>query len=226
MKILPQPGKSFNIIKPPLTLEKGQGVKKGGIAMKTKLVSVFLFVLLTCVFAEAGLAGGNKMHGRFWPKWESEVAGGTEENISGWTPGTGGIEPGGKIRGWTADFEIILFGPAADLVSGSCPASMNCNLDDSLTGPCWGTFEITNNKGTWQGTYNGTFNFETGAGYYRAKGYGQGGLKGMVLINDVVYPGYAVSANENGGSGFIYSTVYIPVTPGHFNSDGYGDSLE
>ena len=189
--------------------------------MKTKLVGVFLLVLLTCVFADVASSRDNKRNGWFWPKWESVVAGGTEENISGWTPGEGEIVPGGKIRGWTAEFQVTLIGPAGDLASGSGPVIMNCNLDDSLTGPCWGTFEFANDNGTWLCTWNGTFNFETGAGSYKLKGLGQGGLKGMVLLNDVVYPGWEVS----GGIGYIYSTVIYPAF-GHHNSHGYEDSFK
>jgi hypothetical protein len=226
MQSLSQSGKSFNINKQTLTLEQGQEASKGGIVMKTKLVSVFLLVLLTCVFAEAGSSKNNKKNGLFWPKCESEAAGGTEVMISPWTPGEGGIEPGAKIRGWTAQYQETLIGQAGDLASGQLECTMNCNLDDKLTGPCWGTFEITNDNGTWLGTFNGTFNFQTGAGSYKAKGLGQGGLKGMVLLNDVVYPGWAFSANEYGGSGFIYSTVIYPAIPGHHNSDGCADRFD
>jgi hypothetical protein len=232
MQTLSQSGKSFNINKPPLTLEQGQEASKGGIVMKTKLVSVFLLVLLTCVFAEVGLSKdiknrNNKKNGWFWPKWESVVAGGTEVMITPWTPGEGGTEPGAKIRGWTAEYQITLNGPAADLASGSGPVTMNCNLDDTKTGPCWGTFELTNDNGTWLCTWNGTFNFETGAGSYKLKGYGQGGLKGMLLLNDVVYPGWAFAANEYGGIGYIYSTVIYPVFPRYSNNnDGCADRFD
>ena len=127
--------------------------------------------------------------------------------IAPWTPGQGAIEPGGKIRGWTTQFQDALVGPAADLASGSGPVTMNCNLDDTLTGPCWGTFEFANSKGSWVGAWEGTFNFVSGAGSYKAKGHGQGVFKGMILLNEVVFPGWAVSATAYGGSGFVYSTV-------------------
>lgn len=193
---------------------------------KSKLVSVFVLVLLTCLFAGVSSSRNIKKNCKFWPKYQSEVAGGQEEMITPWTPGEGGIEPGAKIRGWTAEYEITLTGPAEDLASGSGPVTMNCNLDDSLTGPCWGTFEFTNDNGTWLGNWNGIFNFETGAGSYNLKGHGQGGLKGMVLINEVVYPGWAFAVNEYGGIGYIYSTVYYPTIPGHHNSNGYGESFD
>ena len=165
--------------------------------MTIKIVNVLLVILLTCAFVTAGASR----------KFNSVAAGGTEIMIAPWTPGQGAIEPGGKIRGWTTQYQDTLVGAAAHLASGSGPITMNCNLDDALTGPCWGTFEFTNGKGTWVGTWQGTFNFASGAGSYKAQGHGQGGLKGMILLNDVVYPGWAVSASSYGGSGFIYSTV-------------------
>lgn len=132
------------------------------------------------------------------------VAGGSEVALAPWTPGEGSIEPGGRIRGWVTTFEESLVGPAGELASGVGPASMNCNLDAGLTGPCWGTFSFTNASGSWEGTWRGTFNFVTGAGSYTALGHGTGGLEGLTLHNDVVYPGRAVSAT---GAGYIYSTV-------------------
>ena len=45
----------------------------------------------------------------------------------------------------------------------------------------------------------------------------------MLLLIDGVYPGYAVSEN---GLGYVYSTVYYPAVPGHFNRDGYGNSFD
>ena len=121
-----------------------------------------------------------------------------------WVPGKGNIEPGGMIRGWQAEFLDEMIGPAGDFASGSGPATMNCNMDENMTGPCWGTFVFSNSIGTWEGTWHGAFDFMTGAGSYKAVGHGTGGLKGMVLQNDVVYPGYAVSET---GTGYVYSTV-------------------
>jgi hypothetical protein len=81
---------------------------------------------------------------------------------------------------------------------------MSCNLDQGLTGPCWGTFEFENDIGTWVGTWHGAFNFATGAGSYWAVARGQGGLKGLILKNSVVYPGYPVTGT---GVGYVFSTV-------------------
>ena len=191
--------------------------------MKIKLISVFVLVLLILLFAGVGLSGNIKKNCFVFPRYEKEVAGGTEIMMEPWTPGEGIIEPGARIRGWTTQYQETLTGPAGDLTSGQLECTLNCNLDENLTGPCWGKFKITNSNGTWLGTYNGTFNFETGAGYYKAKGFGKGDLKGMAILNDVVYPGWAVSANEYGGSGFIYSTVIYPVTTEEFNIDSYPD---
>ena len=47
------------------------------------------------------------------------VAGGTEVAMSPWTPGQGTIEPGGRIRDWTAPFQDVLVGPAGDLAHGT-----------------------------------------------------------------------------------------------------------
>jgi hypothetical protein len=134
------------------------------------------------------------------------VAGGTEAAMAPWVPGVGVIGPNARIRDWTAPFLDTLVGPAGELASGSGPVVMNCDLDETVTGPCWGTFEFENATGTWVGTWFGEFNFVTGAGSYKAVGHGQGGLKGMVLKNDVVFPGYAFAVNGV-PTGYIYSTV-------------------
>jgi hypothetical protein len=135
------------------------------------------------------------------------VAGGTEVATSPWIPGEGSIEPGGRLRAWTTTYEDVLVGPAGDLASGSGPVTMSCNLDVGLTGPCWGTFRFTNATGTWEGIWRGTFNFLTGTGSYKAFAHGTGGLRGLTLENDAVYPGYAVSTT---GTGYVFSTVRDP----------------
>ena len=135
------------------------------------------------------------------------VAGGTEVALSPWTPGEGSLEPGGRIRGWSAPFQDTLVGQAGELASGSGPVTMNCNLDAGLTGPCWGTFSYANATGSWEGIWRGTFNFATGAGSYKALAHGTGGLAGLTLENDAVFPGYAVVTP---GTGYVFSTVRNP----------------
>ncbi len=133
------------------------------------------------------------------------MAGGTEFALAPWTPGEGVIGPGAKVRGWSTTFRDTLVGPAGGFASSEGLVVMNCDLDETVTGPCWGTFEFENALGRWVGTWQGRFNFVTGAGSYKAQGHGEGGLKGMVLDNDVVYPGYAFGAEPP--TGYVYSTV-------------------
>lgn len=163
--------------------------------MKRVLIVLALSLLISGFFGSE-VAGGSKT--------VELVAGGYEVMIGTWTPGEGNIEPGGKIRRWSAVYETTLFGPAGELASGTGPVTMNCNLDSGLTGPCWGTFEYTNSTGTWIGTWQGSFNFATGAGSYKAVAHGTGGLQGLVLQSDVVYPGYAAIGS---GTGYLYTTV-------------------
>lgn len=161
--------------------------------MKLKWIVLLLFLVLAC-----GLVAGGAS-----PKAQTLAVGGTEVRTGDWIPGKGNIEPGGMIRGWEAEFTDELIGSAGDFASGIGPATMNCNLDENLTGICWGTFVFSNSIGTWEGTWQGSFNFMTGAGSYKAIGHGRGGLKGMTLQNDVVYPGYEIS----GPTGYVYSVV-------------------
>jgi hypothetical protein len=169
---------------------------KGATIMWIRTIGVLVVAFLACGFGASGAS----------QKSEGIVAGGTEVMVGTWIPGHGTIQPGARIRGWVAHYQDTLVGPAGELASGSGPVTMDCNLDESLTGPCWGTFEFENATGNWVGTWQGEFNFVTGAGSYRAVGHGQGGLKGMVLENDVVYPGYAFAVNGV-PTGYLYSTV-------------------
>ena len=164
--------------------------------MALRVIGLLAIGVLVCGFAASG-----PTH-----KAMTLVAGGTEVMTGTWIPGQGTIEPGARIRGWTGPYLDTLVGPAGEYASGAGPVTMSCNLDQSLTGPCWGTFEFENARGTWVGTWQGTFNFATGAGSYHAVGRGQGGLKGLVLQNDAVYPGYAFAV-DGVPTGYLYSTV-------------------
>ena len=161
---------------------------------------ITVLALLMLVFAVSLAAGGSSQ------QVKTLVAGGTESAVGQWIPGEGAIEPGGKIRRWENQYQDVLVGPAGEFASGSGPATMNCNLDQSMTGPCWGTFSFSNSKGTWEGIWEGQFNFVTGAGYYRAVGHGRGGLRGMTLENHAVYAGWSVS----GTTAYVYSKVSNP----------------
>ncbi len=157
--------------------------------------------LVACALS-VGMSGGAAS-----PRSSALVAGGTEVALSPWAPGQGSIEPGGRIRDWTATFQDALVGSAGELASASGPVTMNCNLDAAVTGPCWGTFSYSNAIGTWEGVWRGTFDFVTGAGSYRALGHGTGGLRGLTLENDAVFPGYTVTTP---GTGYVFSTVRNP----------------
>lgn len=135
------------------------------------------------------------------------TGGGTETMLGQWVPGEGQIGPGQKIRGYTTSVQEAVVGPAGEFASGTGSVTMNCNLDQALTGPCWGTFEFENATGTWSGVWEGTFSFATGAGSYHGVARGRGGLKGMVLDIDAVYPGWAFAPPGQGPSGYIFSTV-------------------
>ncbi len=165
--------------------------------MRIRTVGMLVIGGLACGLVASGAS----------PRATTLVAGGTEVRLGDWVPGQGSIEPGGRIRGWSAEFQDVLIGPAGALASGTGPVTMNCNLDEDLTGPCWGRFHFRNSAGSWEGVWQGTFSFATGSGSYRAVGHGLGGFRGMVLENDAVFPGFAVSQT---GTGYIYSTVRNP----------------
>ena len=172
------------------------GAAHGGFIMAFRMLGLLAVGVLVCAFAASG-----PRH-----KAMTLVAGGTEVRTGEWVPGQGMIEPGAKIRGWAAPYLDTLVGPAGEYASGAGPVTMSCNLDQSLTGPCWGTFGFQNAKGTWVGTWQGTFNFVTLAGSYHAVGRGHGGLSGLVLENDTVFPGIAFAV-DGVPAGYVYSTV-------------------
>jgi hypothetical protein len=106
------------------------------------------------------------------------------------------FEPSGniKIRGMiTVCDEHDFVGPAAPYVTGpGSPIAMNCNLNKEWAGQCWGTFgrpwqpDVT----SWEGVWEGEFDFVTGAGGWKIMGHGRGPLlEGLMLEEDVVYPG-------------------------------------
>ncbi|HLG13402.1 MAG TPA: hypothetical protein VJH03_02610 [Blastocatellia bacterium] len=96
-----------------------------------------------------------------------------------------------KIRGRVSEYNYVLEGPAAGLFGPSATATLNCNLDENMTGPCWGTFEWpASDEERWEGIWYGPFNLATFAGSYKAAGHGHGGrLDGLKLKIDAEYPG-------------------------------------
>lgn len=96
-----------------------------------------------------------------------------------------------KLRGRIAEFNDVLEGPAGELLTGVVSITMACNLDENMTGPCWGTFELPlSDREVWEGIWYGEFNLATFAGNYTAIGHGHGGrLHGLMMKSDVDYPG-------------------------------------
>ena len=105
---------------------------EGGVIMRT-----WVLVVIGVVVLAGGMAAMRPQ--RHVP---ALVAGGTEVRVGEWVPGEGSIAPGARIRGWSADFQDTLVGPAGDLATGSGPVTMNCDLDDTVTGPCWGGLHL------------------------------------------------------------------------------------
>jgi hypothetical protein len=95
------------------------------------------------------------------------------------------------LRGRLTRYSAVLEGSAASLFGTSLTATVNCNLDENLTGPCWGTFDWPALDGErWKGIWHGQFNLATFAGSYEAVGHGRGGrIDGLKMKSSAVYPG-------------------------------------
>lgn len=96
-----------------------------------------------------------------------------------------------KMRERVAEYRYALQGSAANLFGSFLTATMNCNLDATMTGPCWGQFRWPLSEGeVWEGTWDGTFNFQTFVGSYRGVGHADGGtIEGLKCELETVYPG-------------------------------------
>jgi|WetSurMetagenome_2_1015567.scaffolds.fasta_scaffold216344_1 hypothetical protein len=110
-----------------------------------------------------------------------------------WTVGPDGHT---KKRNRIAQSQEIMQGPGAALLSGFATTTMNCNLDENMSGPCWGEFEWPlSATEKWCGVWEGYFNFALVVGSYHGNAHGEGGrLKGMTLDMDTVYTGYGKPA--------------------------------
>lgn len=105
------------------------------------------------------------------------------------TPGTKQTHLRGQVV--TAIY-VDLAGEAAALIDGTNTILANCNLDESLQGPCWGTFrwEISAQGGQWEGAWSGQFDLANMVATYTAVGHGSGGaLEGLQIKVDGTYPG-------------------------------------
>jgi hypothetical protein len=122
-------------------------------------------------------------------------------------PGQWSFEPSGniKIRGLITSCLDTFTGPAAPYLSGTGVVTMNCNLDGQGAGRCWGTFgrPIQKDVTSWEGVWEGEFNFATNAGGWKIVGHGCGLLEGLMMEEDVVYPGGADPP-------VIYAKVFNP----------------
>jgi len=74
-------------------------------------------------------------------------------------------------------------GNAATYFTGTWEIRGNCNLDQNLAGPCWGTFEGAAQGGKWEGTWNGRLDFISFGADLSFVGYGTGGsVEGLHMM--------------------------------------------
>jgi hypothetical protein len=94
--------------------------------------------------------------------------------------------PGTHVTLWRNFAGRVVFvgvaGEAAEYVTGVWQVRGSCNLDENLSGPCWGAFQGTALDGMWEGTWNGNLDFAVFGGYLNFVGHGSGGsLDGLHL---------------------------------------------
>ena len=155
--------------------------------MKTKL----FIVLVVLLFAGNVIASGKSDNAQ-------SINGGATEQMTGaiCDLGTGYPPvPGGKIRGLSLEYFLTAQpGPIAEFLDGfmGCVV-INANLDENMSGPVWGTWEYSKGDMTWEGTWNGQFNWALGAGSWHLRGRGRGpGLQGKSISGDTVVIGTGV----------------------------------
>jgi hypothetical protein len=103
-------------------------------------------------------------------------------------PGTKRTHVRGQI---VSAIYVNLQGEAAELINGTNTITANCNFDQSLKGPCWGTFSwlVPGAGGQWDGTWNGQFDLLNNTSSYSAVAQGSGGdLDGLQLKVEAVHP--------------------------------------
>jgi hypothetical protein len=117
------------------------------------------------------------------------------------TPGTKRIHLRNMVE--TASY-IALAGEAAPLIDGTNTIVVNCNLDASLQGHCWGTFglAVPAQGGAWEGAWSGQFDLANRLSSYTATGHGSGGtLEGLQIKVDAV---------NAGGNPSIVARILVP----------------
>lgn len=110
------------------------------------------------------------------------------------SPGTRRISVRNVVTGW---FLAEPAGPAAAYLPnvayvpgqpGPVKFGLNCNLDESLTGECWGTVEMTVGPGQWVGVWSGKFDLVRLVGDMSLTAHGQGSFAGLTLKLDAMGP--------------------------------------
>lgn len=102
------------------------------------------------------------------------------------TPETKHIITRGETQVWVPA-PGSLSGPAASLFDGPITFTVNCTLNASYRGPCWGTVEwdVPALAGTWVGSWNGSFDLITFETSISGVGHGTGGqLDGLQMKLD------------------------------------------
>jgi hypothetical protein len=106
------------------------------------------------------------------------------------SPGTKRIHTRGRVSSGNTYANLI--GNAADMFDGTNVAVMNCNLDGSYVGHCWGSFEwtIPGKGGVWEGNWSGHFDLVNFVASFSGNAVGAGGeLDGLRMKLEMVYPG-------------------------------------
>jgi len=112
---------------------------------------------------------------------------GTEVYVSDVAPGEIFFSDGNMhIRGIVQSFAVSVSDPR---VNGVDTVTINGNFKlvpppTAFTGPMWGTFQISNQDGYWEGTWTGE-RADNGFSYISVRGEGYGEYEGMKIFIDV-----------------------------------------
>jgi hypothetical protein len=109
---------------------------------------------------------------------------GTETLVADKDPGEERF-PDGRyhLRGGSSETEWVASDPRIDGADGLFTINWNFTFEPEpvwFSGPMWGTFVITNNGGTWHGSWTGVRE-ENGDSFFHFVGRGSGGYEGMQL---------------------------------------------
>ena len=109
------------------------------------------------------------------------------------SPGTRAIRIRGRVS--TTRYEDLA-GEAAWMFDGGNTITGDCDLDGHMTGHCRGSFHwVINGAGVWEGTWEGSVDFEAGRGTISAEGHGSGErLEGYSFTYEATAPTGAFTA--------------------------------